>query len=580
VSRSKLVWAALSPFLLFLLLPSMALATDLQWITLSAGTPPSARKGCSAVYDSQNQRMVVFGGENAGGLCGTTVYVLTLGCTPTWSTLTTSGTPPSARTEHSAIYDPTRHQMVVFGGEDVNGLCNDVHILDFGSTPPAWSTVTTSGTSPCVRSGHTAVYDGGGDRMVVFGGIVPFGTGTIETQGAFALSLSGHAWTPYTCHEGSDCVPINGIVCNTDARPSPREYHNAVFDGTRMIVYAGWYGDNNSVFGDARTWTSGTWASLSPSGTTPNSRENGYAVYDSGHDRMLVFGGDDGNGTFYNDLVALSSPGSSPQWLTPSTSGSAPSARSFGCAVYDAANDRTILFGGYDGSTYYDTAYALSADLTAPGTVSDLATSLDCGTGVVTVSWTAPGDDGSTGTACSYDLRWYNTTITNGNWASAWHLSAGVPHVAGTGESFQDSDLPACSHFYYALKTTDEAGNVSALGNNASLVTPCHGCGGPARAADVTRLALQSPAPNPTRTTVPIAFAIPSRQAGAGSELGIYDVSGRRVRLLRQGPAAPGRQSLDWNLRTDDGARIQPGLYFVRLRVADERLTKAVMITP
>ena len=58
-------------------------------------------------------------------------------------------------------------------------------------------------------------------------------------------------------------------------------------------------------------------------------------------------------------------------------------------------------------------------DTTAPATVSDLATGAVTASSVA-LSWTAPGDDNTTGTATSYDVR-YSTVgpITDGNWASA-----------------------------------------------------------------------------------------------------------------------------------------------------------------
>ena len=135
------------------------------------GTPPSARYCHSAIYDPVRDRMVVFGGLTgtvlpqrrlgavAGGHAGVDaadahghaaeravrpqrdlrpgarphggvrgqldgptlrndVWALSLAGTPAWTQLTPTGTPPSARYGHSAIYDPVRDRMVVFGGYD------------------------------------------------------------------------------------------------------------------------------------------------------------------------------------------------------------------------------------------------------------------------------------------------------------------------------------------------------------------------------------------------------------------------------------------------------------------------------
>ena len=61
-----------------------------------------------------------------------------------------SGTPPSARDGHTAIYDPVRDRMVVFGGDD-GALRNDVWALTLSGSP-AWSALAPVGTPPSARS--------------------------------------------------------------------------------------------------------------------------------------------------------------------------------------------------------------------------------------------------------------------------------------------------------------------------------------------------------------------------------------------------------------------------------------------
>ena len=61
--------------------------------------------------------------------------------------------------------------------------------------------------------------------------------------------------------------------------------------------------------------------------------------------------------------------------------------------------------------------------------VSDLRASSGSDDGYVNLKWTAPGDDGSTGTAASYDIRYSTSTIDDGNWASATQV-AGEPTPA------------------------------------------------------------------------------------------------------------------------------------------------------
>ena len=97
----------------------------------------------------------------------------------------------------------------------------------------------------------------------------------------------------------------------------------------------------------------------------------------------------------------------------------------------------------------------------------------DSTAGVITVTWTAPGDDGNEGTAASYALKWSTSTITDANFDSATDVaSMPTPQVAGTSQEVDTDALPDESTVYLALKTTDEASNVSDISNIVSFTTP------------------------------------------------------------------------------------------------------------
>jgi hypothetical protein len=111
--------------------------------------------------------MVVFGG--LGGSVLNDVWALSLSGTPAWNELSPTGTPPTARDLHTAIYDPVRDRMVVFAGYDDSGDRNDVWALSL-SGPPAWSALTPTSTPPTGRNGHTEIHDPVRGGMIVFGG--------------------------------------------------------------------------------------------------------------------------------------------------------------------------------------------------------------------------------------------------------------------------------------------------------------------------------------------------------------------------------------------------------------------------
>ena len=114
---------------------------------------------------------------------------------------------------------------------------------------------------------------------------------------------------------------------------------------------------------------------------------------------------------------------------------------------------------------------AATADGTAPDAVADLATGTVT-TSSVQLSWTAPGDDGATGTATTYDVRYSTSTITAGNWASATQASGEpAPQVAGSAETFTVTGLSESTTYFFAIKTSDEVPNESALSNMPSAAT-------------------------------------------------------------------------------------------------------------
>lgn len=90
----------------------------------------------------------------------------------------------------------------------------------------------------------------------------------------------------------------------------------------------------------------------------------------------------------------------------------------------------------------------------------------------ITLNWTAPGDDGSVGTASQYDIRYSTSTITDANWATATQVTGEpAPKAAGLGETFTVTGLASSTKYYFAIKTADEASNWSPISNIASATT-------------------------------------------------------------------------------------------------------------
>ncbi|MEE8577394.1 MAG: T9SS type A sorting domain-containing protein [candidate division Zixibacteria bacterium] len=90
----------------------------------------------------------------------------------------------------------------------------------------------------------------------------------------------------------------------------------------------------------------------------------------------------------------------------------------------------------------------------------------------VTLTWTAPGDDGANGTAASYDIRYSETMISASNWAACSQVaSEPIPQAGGSTEVFEVPNLASSATYYFALRACDEAGNWSTISNVVAKAT-------------------------------------------------------------------------------------------------------------
>jgi len=83
--------------------------------------------------------------------------------------------------------------------------------------------------------------------------------------------------------------------------------------------------------------------------------------------------------------------------------------------------------------------------------------------------WTAPGDDGNTGRASTYELRYSESAVPTDT-ASWWGAasSAGAlpqPLTAGTRETYTVAGLDSGKTYYFVIRTADEVPNWSGFSN-------------------------------------------------------------------------------------------------------------------
>ncbi len=123
-------------------------------------------------------------------------------------------------------------------------------------------------------------------------------------------------------------------------------------------------------------------------------------------------------------------------------------------------------------------------DSVAPSQIQDLDAQTGQSFGQLDLFWTAPGDDGSTGRAASYDIRYIDSAsgpLTISNWSQATPVVTAItPDVNGQSETLtltSSDGLAPGEPYFFGIRAYDDAGNVAPLSNtvigrsNSSIVT-------------------------------------------------------------------------------------------------------------
>jgi hypothetical protein len=87
-----------------------------------------------------------------------------------------------------------------------------------------------------------------------------------------------------------------------------------------------------------------------------------------------------------------------------------------------------------------------------------------------------------------------------------------------------------------------------------------------------------APSPNPARGRTRLFWSVPASSAGSRFELTAFDLAGRRIRTLAEGPATAGRHSADWDLLDGHGSPVGNGVYFLRFTLGGVTATRKVAV--
>jgi hypothetical protein len=331
-----------------------------HWEPLATqGDVPPPRSGCSAVYDSLRDRVLLFGGRGAyPGPSSNELWELRLSNLPEWTRLETGGDPmPSARFGASVILD-ARDRLILFGGDGDGMADSAIWILPLAEAPLNWQVVALPGPGPGPRARHGAAYSSRTSRMVVFGGDRHVLSGNV---------LDDYPIRPAATWELALDEPIHwvrGASAPSDSVPLPEVGGPLVADATGTSA---WLipGDEGFGWEDPSVWRydflTRSWRRASSGSGGPGLRVGAAACVGRPSDNVIVQGGGrwsqggdpaGGTGSAVWSFATGSVPSWSPEVASPAVSGSpAPDPR----AHFDAVT-RRIFTWNVDGVWTRDVA--------------------------------------------------------------------------------------------------------------------------------------------------------------------------------------------------------------------------------
>jgi len=148
-------------------------AYDLEtntWEEMNPTSAPDPRFGSAITYDSESDRVILFGGNpsatsTTSTFSDTWMYDYEL---DRWAEVSTTGHPPAGYTGKMA-YDSESDKVVFFGGYPDNSERNQTWIFDLNAN--LWTQVSPD-PHPEGRFRHHIVYDVESDAVVMFGGMI------------------------------------------------------------------------------------------------------------------------------------------------------------------------------------------------------------------------------------------------------------------------------------------------------------------------------------------------------------------------------------------------------------------------
>lgn len=241
-----------------------------------------------------------------------------------------TGESPTARGYHQMTYDTESKRVVLYGGQ-TGYFLDPVHrnhetwLFDPGTN--AWTKMLPA-ISPGGFGGGDMTYNSKADRSIL--SIITDDFGTLQT---WAYDVNSDAWTRLA--DGPRRMVGQRIVYDSES--------------DRIIMFGGFDFANFKLVDD--TWVydynTNTWTNMQPR-VHPSSRNFIGMVYDSKADRVVLWGDWQRNYTPATDESVWTYDYNTNTWQEFQHKKDGPDVRDYTMLAYDAKADKIIMYGGYD----------------------------------------------------------------------------------------------------------------------------------------------------------------------------------------------------------------------------------------
>jgi hypothetical protein len=289
---------------------------------------PSGTTTAGMAYDPDSRTVVLFGGYSQNGtwVWNGTTWTQVADSGDAGCELTCTASPPPTAGAQMA-YDPTTHQIVLFGGSDYRDNFNDTWALTFSSGTYTWTQVDdasdpgctdTCTSSPPTRNVATLTYDPATSQMVLFGGENTAG----QADGLSDTWLwNGSSWRQVDDHDGAlaGCGVSYPTANTCPSSPDGRVGTAVAYDPSigRLVVFGGMNRFGSPEYDDTWVWNGRAWQQVDdvsdPDCTSsctgaPQARDALAIADDAATDQLVMFGGGNLNNTWVAPAVPSAPP--------------------------------------------------------------------------------------------------------------------------------------------------------------------------------------------------------------------------------------------------------------------------------